>query len=88
MIMNLVYIDDVVAELISALQGHPNMDGKGYCHVPVEHQISLGGIVELLKFYKESRGSKWPSGYAGWEFFQETLRNLLKLSAGSSSAIR
>ena len=57
-IMNLVYIDDVVAELISALQGHPNMDGKGYCHVPVEHQISLGGIVELLKFYKESRGSK------------------------------
>ncbi len=54
--MTLVYIDDVVKELISALEGNPHMDGK-YCKVPVEHHISLGGIVELIHSFKESRKS-------------------------------
>lgn len=55
--MTLVYIDDVVAELIAALQGSPHMDEAGYCHVPVEHKITLGEIVELIySFAKQPQG--------------------------------
>lgn len=50
-IMNLVYIDDVVDELIAALSGQEHRKGN-YCEVPVVHTITLGGIVELLKAFK------------------------------------
>lgn len=57
--MELVYIDDLVEELINALQGaehHCEFDGveaiptEGgrYCMVPVTHHVKLGEIVELL----------------------------------------
>lgn len=46
--MTLVYIDDVVSELIGALKGCANLKEDGYCYVPVEHKIKLGEIVELL----------------------------------------
>ena len=46
--MTLVYIDDVVAELISALKGEPHVNEEGYAYVPVEHKITLGEIVELI----------------------------------------
>lgn len=51
-VMNLVYIDDVVDELISALKGSEHYDGN-YCVVPTVHTITLGGIVELLYSFKE-----------------------------------
>lgn len=54
--MTLVYIDDVVAELIAALKGGANMESGGYCRVPVEHKIKLGEIVDLLYSFKGSRG--------------------------------
>lgn len=47
-LMTLVYIDDVVAELVAALQGQANRKEDGYCYVPVEHKITLGEIVELI----------------------------------------
>lgn len=50
-IMNLVYIDDVVDELIAALSGQEHRKGN-YCEVPVIHTITLGGIVEALKAFK------------------------------------
>lgn len=56
--MTLVYIDDVVAELIATLQGAANMDVNGYCSVPVEHRITLGEIVDLIYSFKESRETK------------------------------
>ncbi len=56
--MTLVYIDDVVAELIAALKGEANMDDTGLCFVPVVHKITLGEIVELLYSFKESRETK------------------------------
>lgn len=52
--MTLVYIDDVVKELISALEGNPNKSGE-FCKVPVEHKITLGEIVDLIYSFKESR---------------------------------
>lgn len=53
--MRLVYIDDVVEELLQALDRHPHVNTDGYCYVPVEHEITLGEIVNLLYSFKESR---------------------------------
>lgn len=52
--MTLVYIDDLVKELISALEGKPNKEGL-FCKVPVEHKVTLGEIVDLIYSFKESR---------------------------------
>ena len=52
--MTLVYIDDVVKELISAVEGKPDSLG-GFCKVPVEHSITLGEMVDLIYTFKESR---------------------------------
>jgi len=60
--LELLYIDDLVDEMIACLQGRehrcefdgldvlPQADGK-YCYVPVTHKITLGEIVELLKSF-------------------------------------
>ena len=56
--MTLVYIDDVVAELISALKGNENKDGA-FCKVPVEHKITLGEIVDLIYSFKNSREDRY-----------------------------
>lgn len=53
-VMNLVYIDDVVEELINALNGKENRNGD-FCEVPVTYTIKLGEIVDLIKSFKESR---------------------------------
>ena len=53
-VMNLVYIDDVVEELINALEGRENK-AEGFCEVPVVHTITLGEIVELIYSFKKSR---------------------------------
>ncbi len=53
-IMNLVYIDDVVNELIDALEGKENKSGD-FCEVPIVHRITLGKIVELIYSFKRSR---------------------------------
>ena len=57
--LELLYIDDLVDEMILALKGiehrcefeglevHPSADGR-YCYCPVTHRATLGEIVELL----------------------------------------
>jgi len=52
--MNLVYIDDVVEELISALNGYENRK-VDFCEVPVSYTITLGEIADLICSFKESR---------------------------------
>ena len=54
--MTLVYIDDVVQELINSLAAKPNREGN-FCKVPTEHQIRLGEIVETIRSFKDSRTS-------------------------------
>lgn len=54
-VMNLVYIDDVVTELIHALIGQANINAAGYCEVPIVHTITLGEIVDLIYSFKNSR---------------------------------
>lgn len=50
-LMHLVYIDDVVDELINALTGDENIEGE-FCKVKMEHEIKLGEIVDLIKLFK------------------------------------
>ena len=62
--LELLYIDDLVDEMIAGLQGKehhcefngldvlPQADGK-YCYCPVTHHVTLGEIVELLKSFAE-----------------------------------
>ena len=51
-VMHLVYIDDVVDELIGALSGDEHWAGA-FCEVPVVHEITLGGIVDLLYSFRD-----------------------------------
>lgn len=53
-VMKLVYVDDVVNELIAALTNDEHQEGD-YCTVPVVHTITLGEIADLLHSFKESR---------------------------------
>lgn len=49
--MTLVYVDDVVDEIINAMCGNETRDGE-FCKVPVEHKITLGEIVDLIYLFK------------------------------------
>ena len=62
--LELLYIDDLVDEMIACLKGEekhcefegldvsPKVDGK-YCYCPITHKVTLGEIVELLKSFAE-----------------------------------
>ena len=61
--LELLYIDDLVEEMLSALtndEHHCNYDGLNvvdnntgkYCYVPTTHKATLGEIVDLLESFK------------------------------------
>jgi UDP-2-acetamido-2,6-beta-L-arabino-hexul-4-ose reductase len=62
--LELLYIDDLVDEMMACLEGKehhcefeglevlPKTDGR-YCYCPITHKITLGGIVDLLKSFAE-----------------------------------
>ena len=62
--LEVLYIDDLVEEMICALKGEehhcefegldvlPNPKGR-YCYCPVTHKATLGEIVDLLRQFKE-----------------------------------
>ena len=61
--LELLYIDDLVEEMLLALQNKPhrcNYDGLTaleatdgrYCYAPVTHKVTLGRIVELLQAFQ------------------------------------
>ena len=50
--LELLYIDDLVEEMLSALEGREHRDGE-FCCVPTTHQATLGQIVELLTAFAD-----------------------------------
>ena len=61
--LEMLYIDDLVTELLDALEGKEHhcefdglttvlMDGGRYCAAPVSHKVTLGEIVSLLDSFK------------------------------------
>lgn len=53
-VMNLVYIDDVIEEFTTALQGHANKVND-FFEIPQVYNKQLGEIVELIYAFKNSR---------------------------------
>ena len=63
--LELLYIDDLVDEMIACLRGEehrcefnglevvPEPVEGHYCYVPTTHKITLGGIIDLLKSFAE-----------------------------------
>ena len=66
--LELLYIDDLVDEMIACLRGEehrcefdglgvfPMKDGR-YCYVPVTHRATLGEIVDLLNAFEAQRST-------------------------------
>ena len=52
--LRLVYIDDLVAEMVRALSGNETRVGE-FCEVPTVHTVQLGRIAELIKSFRSSR---------------------------------
>ena len=62
--LELCYIDDLIDEMLCALEGKPHCcdyegvtpvaceDGR-YCYVPVTHKVTLGRLVELLESFRD-----------------------------------
>ncbi len=61
--LELLYIDDLVEEMLDALEGkehrcgydglNPIQEASGrYCYVPTTHKVTLGEIVDLLESFK------------------------------------
>ena len=62
--LELLYIDDLISEMLDALEGRehrcefeglevvPGKDGK-YCYCPITHYVTLGKIVELIRSFAE-----------------------------------
>jgi len=56
-VLNLVYIDDVLREFIAALNGQANRSGE-FCAVSFVHTAALGRIVELICSFRSSRDER------------------------------
>ena len=54
--MNLVYIDDLIDEMLRALSGNENKDGD-YCVAPVNHHTTLGFVADTIKSFPQIRAS-------------------------------
>ena len=52
--LRLVYVDDLVAELLEALKGAEHREGD-FCVVPVEHRITLGALADTITSFRTSR---------------------------------
>ena len=62
--LELLYIDDLVSEMLDALEGKehrcefsgldvlPKSDGS-YCYCPITHQVTLGRIVDLIRSFAD-----------------------------------
>ena len=62
--LELLYIDDLVSEMLDALEGKehrcefsgldvlPKSDGR-YCYCPITHQVTLGRIVDLIRSFAD-----------------------------------
>ena len=55
--LNLVYIDDVLDELLDALCGreHRNKDGQDICYVPVSYSVKLGEVAGIIESFERLR---------------------------------
>lgn len=53
-IMSLIYIDDVIEELVNALEGRENKN-REFCTVSMVHTVAIGEIVRLIYSFRKGR---------------------------------
>lgn len=56
--VTLVYIDDVLKELLSVLEEKKGQSADNYYFVPETHETTVGELAALIKSFKESRVSR------------------------------
>lgn len=93
--LELLYVDDLVEEMLGALLGEehrcgyeglepaPDLEGK-YCYCPTTDHATLGQIVEMLESFKRSREDLSVPGLVGGSF-QKKLWSTFESYYGSGS---
>ncbi len=56
-VMNLVYIDDVIKAFSALLDGPADMEDGPFCSVSPVHTVKLGDIAGLVRSFRESRST-------------------------------
>lgn len=57
--LKLVYIDDVVKEIISAIKGQANLNKEsGFCEVSAFYETTVGEVADLIYSFRKSREDK------------------------------
>ncbi|MDD2203479.1 MAG: NAD-dependent epimerase/dehydratase family protein [Bacilli bacterium] len=58
--LELVYIDDVVAEFVSVLNGNEPIKREGnYCYVQPSYKVKLGDLADMIRGFKYNMESIW-----------------------------
>jgi len=63
--MDLVYIDDVVQDLLSAFDGNKQISKDGFCYVPRVFKSTVGQVAGLIENFNESRKNLVIPGLGG-----------------------
>ena len=70
----LVYIDDVVACILDAMQNHhTERDTEGYCRIHPVHRVTLGHLAELIEGFAEARKGSLEVPYLAPGSFEKKL---------------
>ncbi|WP_410208623.1 capsular polysaccharide biosynthesis protein CapF [Fusobacterium sp.] len=84
----LVYIDDLVEELLNAIIGKENRDENGYCFVKEVHEVTLGKIADLLYEFKESRKNLYIADMTEGSFEKKLYSTYLSYLAPNNFAYK
>ena len=70
----LVYIDDVVACILDAMQNHhAERDTEGHCRIHPVHRVTLGHLAELIEGFAEARKGSLEVPYLAPGSFEKKL---------------
>lgn len=84
--LELLYIDDLVNEILCAMLGEETVGDDGYCHAGTTDRATLGQIVGMLKGFQEARETLTVPELSDGSFSKKLYSTYLSyLDVGSSS---
>lgn len=75
--LELLYIDDLVEEMLLALKGQEHRTDAAFCSVPVTHRATLGQITELLEGFREQKNTLYVPVLADGSFAKKLYATYL-----------
>lgn len=75
--LELLYIDDLVEEVLGALLGQEHRIDDEFCYVPTTDHVTLGEIVELLQSFKATRDNLSVPDLTGGSFSKKLYSTYL-----------